>query len=113
MAKQVILADGVQPTVTTVQTLYTASASLVSGTRIIAFTATNSTATLATFDIHIVPSGGSADDTNRIVSARPISENNTDVPAEVLNHLIPKGGTLQVKVSTGTTIAFRGTGIEF
>ena len=114
MATNKVLADGIQPTVTTVVTLYTASANLQSGTRVIAFTANNATGGAETYDLHIVPSDGSADATNKLVSARSVAATiGTDVPAEVQNHLIPPGGTLEVKVSTGTTIAFRSTGIEF
>lgn len=112
MSQNKILADGIQPTATTIQTLYTAPAS-GGGTRIIAFTATNTNGTTDTYDLHIVPNGGSADLTNKIIDARSLAKPASDVPAEVQNHLIPAGGTLQVKVSTATTIAFRATGIEF
>jgi len=113
MANNKVLANGVQPTVTTIQTLYTAPAA-GGGTRVVAFTASNATGNPETYDLHIVPSGGSADATNKIVPAGAVSATNgTDVPAEVQNQLIPANGTLEVKVSTGTTIAFRATGIEF
>ena len=112
MALNKILADGIQPTVTTAVTLYTAPAA-GAGTRVIAFTATNTSGTTDTYDLHIVPSGGSADATNKLVSLKSLTNPASDVPSEVQNHLIPPGGTLQVKVSTGTTVAFRATGIEF
>jgi len=108
-----ILADGVRPSSTALQTLYTAPSS-GAGTRVIAFTASNDSASPETYDLHIVPNGGSADSTNKIVPAGAVAATNgTDVPAEPQNHLIPAGGTLQVKVSTINTIAFRATGIEF
>lgn len=112
MAINKVLADGVQPTTTSLTTLYTSPAN-GAGTRVIAFTATNTNGTTDTYDAHIVPSGGSADLTNKLVNAKSLANPAADVPAEVQNHLIPAGGTLQVKVSTGTTIAFRATGIEF
>ena len=112
MATNKVLADGIQPTVTTVETLYTAPAS-GGGTRVIAFTATNTNGTTDTYDLHIVPSGGSADLTNKLIDAKSLASPASDVPAQVQNHLIPAGGTLEVKVSTGTTIAFRASGIEF
>lgn len=112
MANNKVLANGVQPTVTTAQTLYTAPAA-GGGTRVIAFTATNTNGTTDTYDLHIVPNGGSADLTNKLIDAKSLTAPASDVPAEVQNHMIPAGGTLQVKVSTGTTIAFRATGIEF
>lgn len=112
MAENKVLANGVQPTSTSLQTLYTSPAS-GSGTRIIAFTATNTNGTTDTYDAHIVPSGGAANLTNKIINAKSIAAPAADIPAEVQNHLIPPGGTLQVKVSVATTIAFRVTGIEF
>jgi hypothetical protein len=112
MAQNKILSDGVQPTVATLVTLYTAPAA-GGGTRIIAFTATNTNGTTDTYDLHIVPKDGAADLTNKIISAKSLVLNDEDIPAAVQNHLIPAGGTLEVKVSTATTIAFRATGIEF
>jgi hypothetical protein len=112
MATNAVLADGVQPSVLTIVTLYTASTA-AAGTRVIAFTATNSTATPAKYSLHIVPSGGTADDSNRLVSNKGIAQDVTDVPAAIQNHLIPPGGVLAVSVSVINTIAFRATGIEF
>lgn len=106
-----VLADGVQPTVTTIQTLYTAPSS-GTGTEVAAFTATNNGA-IATYDLHIVPSGGVADATNKLVNAKSLAAGVSDNPEQVLEQLIPRDGTLQVKVSVGTTIAFRSTGREF
>lgn len=107
-----VLIDGVQPTVTTVQTLYT-SPTTGAGTRVVAFTATNNGGGAATYDLHIVPNGGTADATNKLVNAKSLAAAADDVPDEVQNQLIPRGGTLAVKVSVGTTIAFRSTGNEF
>jgi hypothetical protein len=104
------LADGIQPTVTTVVDLYTAPLG-GAGTTIIAFTATNSTVTTATYNTFVVPTGGTADDTNKLIDVKSLAQSVTDVPAEVQNQLIPPGGTLAVQVSVGTTIAFRATGI--
>jgi hypothetical protein len=112
MASNKVLADGVQPTVTTVVSLYIAPLA-GAGTRIIAFTATNSSATAAKYDVHIVPDGESASDSNRLIKEKGVAADDVNVPLAIQNHLIPAGGELQVKVSTGTTIAFRATGIEF
>lgn len=112
MADNVILADGVQPGVTTVVTLFTSPVS-GGGTRVIGFTATNPTVTTAKYDLYVVPNGGSADDTNVLVSQKSLAQDASDVPPEIQDHLIPAGGTLAVKVDNATTIAFRGTGINF
>jgi hypothetical protein len=106
-----VLIDGVQPTVTTIQTLYT-SPSTGAGTRVVAFTATNNSGGAATYDLHIVPNGGTADATNKLVNARSLATTASDNPEEVIEQVIPRGGTLEVKVSVGTTIAFRATGNE-
>lgn len=113
MATNVVLANGVQPGSTSAETLYTAPTTLTSGTRIIAFTAANPTASPETYSVYIVPSGGSADDTNKILVDNSLAAGDSASPPELQNQLIPKGGTLQVEVSTGTTINFRASGIEF
>lgn len=112
MADNAVLADGIQPAVLTVVELYTASLAS-GGTRVIAFTATNSTTTKATYNLHIVPDGETASESNRLVSNKGVAQDVADVPAAIQNHLIPAGGTLAVSVSTINTIAFRATGIEF
>ena len=106
------LADGIQPTTTAITVVYTAPAS-GAGTRITAFTATNTSGSTDTYSVYIVPNGGTADATNRIIDAKSITTPLADVPAEVQEQLIPAGGTLEVAVSTGTTIAFRASGVEF
>ena len=112
MANNKILINGIQPAVLTVQTLYSAPAS-GGGTRIIAFTATNTGGTIDTYDLYIVPAGGVADLTNKIISTKSVQLNDEDTPAAVHNHLIPAGGSLAISVSTISTISFRATGIEF
>lgn len=112
MATNVVIANGVQPSTTSATSLYTAPASS-GGTRIIAFTACNSTAATHSYSAWIVPSGGSADDTNKIISDASMVADASDSPAEIINHLIPPSGQLYVAVDTGTTINFRATGIQF
>lgn len=112
----VVIADGVQPGVLTAVTLFTSSSNLGVGTRIEAFTATNQSASDSeTYTVHIVPSGGSADATNKIIASNVLNPKGTscgdvESPAEIINQIIPKGGTLQVLVSTITTISFRVSG---
>lgn len=63
---------------------------------------TNTTAGAITVDAHIIPSGGSASDTNKVVSALSIAANSyTDVR-------IPKmigGYFLQAKASAGASVS--------
>lgn len=63
-----------QPAITAT-TLYTASGTTT--TILKALTATNTTATSATFTLSIVPSGGSQAASNQIVSALPLAGNAT------------------------------------
>lgn len=113
MSTNKILANGVRPSVLTAVELYKAPAA-GGGTRIIAFTASNDSVNPETYDLYIVPDGGSPGSANKIIPAGAVAATNgTGVPAEVQNHLIPPGGTLEVIVSTVDTIAFRVTGIEF
>lgn len=112
MALNTVLANAVQPTVTTMVLLYTAPLA-GAGTRVTAFTAANPSATHAKFDAHIVPNGDSASDVNLLVKDAGLAASESMMVLVLQNHLIPAGATLQVKVSTGTTITFRVTGIEF
>jgi hypothetical protein len=105
------LIDGIQPGVTTVVVGYTSPAS-GAGTRLTAFTATNNSATTAKYSVFIVPNGGAADTTNKIINLNSLAAEAEESPI-IQNHFIPAGGTLEVQVDTATTIAFRATGIEY
>lgn len=105
------LVDGVQPATTAETRLYT-SPSNGSGTRITAVTATNDTGTTESYTLWITPSGTTAS-SNKIVPSNAVLGNDNDTHPDLVNHLIPPGGTIDVQVSTGATVAFRVTGIEF
>jgi len=115
MAK-VLISDGVQPGVLTAVTLYSSPTNLDVGTTIQQFTASNqSTTATARYTVHIVPLGGSADATNKVITSNKLNPSGTgcgdiESPAELINALIPKGGTLQVLVDTITTISFIASG---
>lgn len=104
------LIDGVQLTASAV-VLYTAPAN-GAGTRVTAFTATNSN-TVENYTLHIVPSSGSANLTNILVAARSLAINEPDNPAEITNQLVPAGGTIQALASTTLKISVRASGVEF
>lgn len=112
MSTNVVLADGVQPADTSITTLYTAAAN-ITGTRIVAFTAYNPAGSSKTYTVYIVPNGGTAGDENAIIKSRSLATLSSEALPEVINQLIPPGGTLKVDVSVGATIAFRASGIEF
>ena len=112
----VIITQGVQPTVLTAVTLFTSPTNVDIGTKILAFTASNqSTTETARYTVHIVPLGGSADGTNKVITSNKLNASGTgcgdvESPAELINALIPKGGTLQVLVDIITTISFIASG---
>ena len=108
MANNVTMIDGVQPTVSTVVDSYTSPAN-GSGTRIIAFTASLLTGS-ETYRVFV---GATATAATEIIPATGLSGPDSDSPLSLINHLIPAGQKLFVQVSTGTTISFRATGIEF
>lgn len=72
-----------------------------------AATLNNTSAGAQTVDAHIVPSGGTATDANKIVSALsiPAAGAAPTVVAALIGQTIPKGGTLQMKASAGTAIS--------
>ena len=109
MASNVTLIDGVQPTVTTAVDAYTSPAN-GGGTRIVAFTASQSGGSKETFRVFI---GASASNATEIIPARGLGGNESKTPFELIGHLIPTGQKLFVQVSTGTTGTFRAAGIEF
>lgn len=109
MADQRAIIDGVQPTVSTVVDSYTSPLN-GGGTRIIAFTASLVASGTETYRVFV---GATAVVAKEIVPATRISGPNNDSPLELMNHFIPAGDKLFVQVSTGTTISFRASGIEF
>ena len=108
MANNVILISGVQPTTTSAENVYTSPAN-EGGTRIVAFTASLVTGS-ETYRVFV---GASAIDATEIIPATGLTGPDNDSPFGLINHLILPGESLFVQVSTGTTIAFRATGIAF
>ena len=108
MALNKVLIGGVQPTVTTAVDSYTSPPN-GGGTRIVAFTAS----LVSGSETYRVFVGASATTAKEIIPAVGLSGPDNDSPLGLVNHFIPAGEKLFVQVSTGTTIAFRATGIEF
>lgn len=108
MASIVTIIDGVQPTTTTADSMYTAPASS-SGVRIVAFSASLTTGT-ETYNAFI---GATATDATKVISAKSITGPNEDLGAALINQVIPAGQSLFIQVSTGTTISFRCSGVQF
>lgn len=105
MAKDSVLVDGVFATVAdTLQIIFTAA----DDTLIKAVTASNVTEINASYEMNIVPSDN--DITKPEIPFRQVLRLKADTGAEVVNHVIPAGGTLRVSTSAANSIAFRVTG---
>lgn len=103
------LVSGSQLT-TSAATYYTASGVK---TRIDSCTITNTSGGAVTATIHLVPSGGSASDSNKVLSAYSLAAGQTYVPPGIIGHWLEAGGTLQALASAGTSITLVASGVEF
>lgn len=105
MAKDSVLVDGAVNTVSnTLEIVYTATID----TLVKAVTVTNVTGVNASYVMNIVPEDG--DISNPEIPFRVVIRQKSDLAAEVVNHVIPEGGTLRVESSLAGSIAFRVTG---
>ena len=105
MAKDSVLVNGVVNVASnTLEIIYTASVD----TLIKAVTVTNTTGINVSYVMNIVPADG--DITNPEIPFRVVIRQKSDLAAEVVNHVIPKNGTLRVESSLAGSIAFRVTG---
>ena len=108
--KNKVAINGVQLT-TAIVTYFDDTASV--NNRIVAFTVSNDLLVAASYDLHIVPSGGSANASNRIIKGEVLLGGESDTPGEPINQLIPIGGSIQMKASANSAIAVRCSVIEF
>jgi hypothetical protein len=95
---------------TSAATYYTAPANTIS--TISALTATNTTGGAVTMTLHIVPSGGTASDTNKILSARSIAAGESYVVAQAIGQTLEAGATLQALAGANTSISLVGSVYE-
>lgn len=97
---------------TTSTTYYTAAAS----TRAVigAAAVCNTTGTADQITIYLVPSAGSADATNTLISARTVAAGETYACPELIGQVIETGGTIRAKATTSAsalTLVVSGTEI--
>ena len=106
MAFDTVLVNGVTTSLAdTLETIYTAAAA---DTLIKAVTASNPTTANAAYTMNIVPVN--EDITKPEIPYQIVIRLNEDFGSGVVNHVIPKGGTLRVSTTTAGAIAFRVTG---
>lgn len=95
----------------TATTYYTTPANTKA--KITAFTLCNTTGTNRTVDVHLVPSGGSADATNQVVDALAINANTSVIVSEAIGHVLEASGTIQCTADAATAVTLVVSGIEY
>ena len=83
-------------------------------TQIKKLTVTNPTSSAAVrlVTVHLVPSGGSASDTNMIISARPVAIGQAMDLFEAENHILEPGDFIQALADAATDVTIMGSGLE-
>lgn len=82
-------------------TYYTATAVKA---RIDAATVRNDYTAGETFSVWLVPSGGTADDTNQVIKDRPLAAGETQMVPEIIGHYLEAGGTIQAVASNAARV---------
>lgn len=80
-------------------------------TRIDKLTITNPTGTARTVTIYLVPSGGTAGDSNTLTSAKTVAAGETWNCPDVVGHVLEDGGTLQAGASAATALTIAASGV--
>lgn len=93
-----------------VATYYTAPAATKA--RISAFTATNTTAGAVTITVYLVPSAGSATDSNIVADVIPLAAYESKAITGAIGHVIEAGGSIQALASANTSINIVVSGYE-
>lgn len=73
---------------------------------------TNTSANTVTATMHLVPSAGTADATNQIISAKAIAAGESYTCPEAVNQVLEAGGTIQALASSGAAITLVVSGAE-
>lgn len=74
---------------------------------------TNTTGGAITVTMYLVPSGGTADATNTVLSAYSVAAGQTYVPPGVVGQWLEEGGTLQALASSATSVTLVASGVEW
>lgn len=109
-ADNLVIIPGVQLT-TVIATYFDSTVNV--NVRIVAFTVSNTTVGAVTYTVHIVPDGGVADATNMLIPAATLAAGESDVPLEMMNQLVGKGGSIQMLASANASISVYASAIEF
>ena len=109
MAKDTNIVNGVTTaSANTVEVIYTNNTN--GGAVIKAVSATNKTKINAAYTMYIIDFDGTTD--NPIVPFQSVVRLKVDTPPEVINQVVPAGGTIRVKTTAANSIAFTITAKE-
>lgn len=72
----------------------------------------NATAGAVTVTVHLVTSGGSAADSNKITHQRSLAAGETWLCPEAVGQVLEAGGTIQALASAGASVTIVGSGLE-
>jgi len=106
------LVQSQQLTSTAVVTLLTSGTSPKKRTSLEVFTVCNTTGTAATLTVFLVPSGGAADATARLVDARSVAANSTERLLDLVGQVLESGDSLRVQAGTANALTIRVSGRE-
>lgn len=96
---------------TSVDTVYTVPTGKT--TRIDAIALTNTdTATAVSASVYLVASGGTASETNQVMSAQQIGPGQTVLVRGAIGQVLKQGGTIQVSATAANKINIYASGIE-
>lgn len=76
------------------------------------FTVTNYAAVNVAFSLNLVPSGGSAGNTNLVIDAKNIVPGETYLCPEVIGHVLEPGGFISTLAGAGTSLTIVASGRE-
>lgn len=93
-----------------VATYYTTPTNVIA--TISALTLTNTTAGSVTATVHIVPDGGSASDSNKVLHAKAIAAGESYVVSPAIAQSMEAGATLQALAGANTSITLVGSVYE-
>lgn len=106
IAKALINSGYAPNTLTTMYTVPALTAALIDK-----FTANNTSGATATLDIYIVPSGGTAGASNKLVSALSLTAGQI-LDVGLQNHILNAGDFIATNASAATAIVVRASGRE-
>lgn len=76
------------------------------------FTATNTTGANVTIAVHVVTSGGTADDANLVVDNRAVAPGETYTFPELVGQVLESGSFISTVAGTATALTVRASGRE-